>query len=158
VAAFVRGKTEAAYLRVIADTVREAQTFDLPVICHIYPRARASDYTTISYEPDDIAWAVHCALETGVDVIKTPYCGSMTAYAQIVADTPVPVVAAGGPQQESLEAALAMMAEVVASGAYGATIGRNVWGFGKTTAAVQAFKAVIHDACTPQEAMLAAGL
>jgi hypothetical protein len=50
-----------------------------------------------------------------------------------------------GPKADTLQAALTMMGEVVASGARGATIGRNVWGFENVTAAVQAFKAVIHE-------------
>jgi class I fructose-bisphosphate aldolase len=158
VACFVSGKNEASRLKVVANVVREAASFELPVICHIYPRTKASDYTQVSFTPEDIAWAVHCALELGVDVIKAPYCGEVSAYAQIVSDTPVPVVAAGGPQQETFEAALGMMAEVVASGARGATIGRNVWGFGNTAAAVRAFKAVIHDGSTPKDAMAVAGL
>ncbi len=158
VACFVKGKTEAANLKVVANVVREAAPYELPVICHIYPRSQASSFTQVSFAPEDVAWAVHCALELGTDVIKTPYCGDIASYAQIVSDSPVPVVAAGGPQQETFEAALAMMAEVVASGARGATIGRNVWGFGKTTAAVTAFKAVIHDQKTPQQAMAEAGL
>jgi fructose-bisphosphate aldolase, class I len=82
----------------------------------------------------------------------------VAAYAQIVSDCPVPVVAAGGPRAETLQAALGMIAEVVRSGAQGATIGRNVWGFDRITAAVEAFKAVIHDTASPQEAMRAAGL
>ncbi len=158
VACFVHGKTEAANLKVVSNVVREAVPFDLPVICHIYPRSQASGYTQVSFAPEDIAWAVHCALELGVDVIKTPYCGDVDSYAQIVSDTPVPVLAAGGPQQDTFEAALAMMADVIASGARGATIGRNAWGFGKTTAAVKAFKTVIHDGSTPKEAMASAGL
>ena len=139
VAAFVRGATEAEHLKVVADCVREAARFDMPVICHIYPRDAQNK---ISFAPEDIAWAVRCALEVGVDVVKTPYCGDVKAYAQIVADCPVPVVAAGGPKAETLPAALRMLAEVVQSGAKGATIGRNVWGFQQITAAVQAFKAV----------------
>ena len=39
-----------------------------------------------------------------------------------------------------------------------ATIGRNVWGFGQTTAATLAFKAVIHEEKTPEEALRLAGL
>ena len=38
VAAFIRGATEGAMLRAVADAVREAARFELPVICHIYPR------------------------------------------------------------------------------------------------------------------------
>ena len=150
VAAFVRGLTEAAHLRVVADCVRQASRFEMPVICHIYPRRPDNQ---VSFEPEDIAWAVHCAVEVGVDVVKTPYCGEIEAYRQIVADCPLPVVAAGGPRAETLLAALEMMAEVVLSGARGATVGRNVWGFPNIQAAITAFKAVIHEGVVPHEAI-----
>lgn len=101
----------------MADCVRDAARFELPVVCHIYPRDPATG--KIVFHPEDIAWAVRCAVEVGVDVVKTPYCGDVQAYAQIVADSPAPVVAAGGPQSDSLRAALQMMADVVASGARG---------------------------------------
>ena len=157
VTAFVRGPTEAAHLRTVAECVQQAARFEMPVICHIYPRD-LTGAPKISYAAEDIAWAARCALEAGADVVKVPYCGDARAYAEIVADCPVPIVAAGGPQAETLEAALAMMAEVVQSGARGATIGRNVWGFAQIAAAVQAFKAVIHEGRTPQEALRLAGL
>ena len=156
VAAFVRGPTEGVHLRTVADCVRQAARFEIPVVCHVYPRN--PDNTTISFEPDDIAWAVRCALEVGVDVIKTPYCGDVEAQRQIVSGCPLPLVAAGGPRAESLESALAMMGQIVRSGTRGATIGRNVWGFDEITAAVEAFKAVIHDGKTAAEALASAGL
>lgn len=157
VAAFVRGKTEANHLRALADIVRDAARFELPVICHIYPR-HFDGVPRISFEPEDIAWAVRCAFEVGSDVVKVPYCGDVKSYAQIVADCPVPLVAAGGPKADSLEAALQMMHEVIQSGARGATIGRNVWGFEHITKAVCAFKGVIHGNLSPQEALKSAGL
>ena len=157
IAAFVRGKTEAAHLAAVADLVREAARFELPVICHIYPR-RFDGEPSVSYEPADVAWAVRCAVEVGADVVKAPYCGDVRAYAQIVADCPAPLVAAGGPQTDTLAAALTMMAEVVQGGGRGATIGRNIWGFDQITAAVHAFKAVIHDGLAPAEALQRAGL
>ncbi len=51
-----------------------------------------------------------------------------------------------------------MIYEVVQSGARGATIGRNIWGFEEITKAVLAFKAVIHDGQTAEEALCSAGL
>ncbi|MGA2618843.1 MAG: hypothetical protein ABSF26_14620 [Thermoguttaceae bacterium] len=155
VAAFVRGAGEAAHLRRVADCVRQAVAFEMPVICHIYPRDKASN---ISFAPDDIAWAVRCAVEVGVDVVKTPFCGDVAAHAQIVADCPLPLVAAGGPKADSLPAALEMIRQVMQSGALGATIGRNIWGFDQIRAAVHAFKAVIHDGKEPREALRLAGL
>jgi class I fructose-bisphosphate aldolase len=97
-------------------------------------------------------------LECGADVIKTPYCGDVKAFSEIVSDCPVPVVAAGGPRTERIEAALQMIYEVVQSGAKGATIGRNIWGFPQITKAVRAFKTVIHEGLTPEEAMRKEGL
>jgi class I fructose-bisphosphate aldolase len=157
VAAFVRGDTEAKHLAAVAGFVRQAASFELPVICHIYPR-HMTGTPTISFVPEDIAWAVRCAVEVGVDVVKVPYCGDVAAWSEIVSECPIPLVAAGGPKAETLEAALAMMADVVKGGALGATIGRNIWGFDQIAAAVAAFKAVIHDGKTAREAMQTAGL
>ena len=157
VAIFVRGSTEAAHLRLLADCVRQAAHFEMPVICHTYPRD-FSGAPRVSYTPEDIAWAVRCAVEAGADVVKVPYCGEVSAYSQIVDECPLPIVAAGGPQAETLQDALQMISEVMHSGARGATIGRNVWGFADIRAAVQAFKAVIHDGALPREALNLSGL
>ncbi len=158
VVCFVRGATEFRHLQKVADCVRQAAKFEMPVVCHVYPRVVKDGKRQISYEPEDIAWAARCASELGVDVIKVPYCGNVEAYAQIVSDSPVRVVAAGGPKAENLRAALAMVADVVKSGAAGAVIGRNVWGFENVTASIKAFKAVIHDSMNPDDALRKAGL
>ena len=155
---FVRGPTEWRYMQAVADAVRAAEKFEMPVICHIYPRSYAGGKVEVSFTPEDIAWAARCAAELGVDVIKVPYCGNVSAYAQIVAASPVRIVAAGGPKAADLRASLAMMGDVVKSGAAGATIGRNVWGFDNVTANVKAFKAVIHEGMSADDALRKAGL
>jgi fructose-bisphosphate aldolase, class I len=74
---------------------------------------------------------VRCAYEAGADVVKVPYCGDVAAYREIVAQCPVPVVAAGGPRAESLPAALAMLADVVRAGVVSAGCGAalGVWAY-----------------------------
>ena len=143
VAIFVRGKSEAVHLRLLSEMVRMAYPYEMPVICHVYPR-NFDVAPRISFLPEDIAWGVRCAVEAGADIIKTPYCGEVAAFSQIVNECPVPLVAAGGPKTETITSALAMIAEVMRAGARGATIGRNVWGFGDIVGAVTAFKKVIH--------------
>ena len=155
---FVRGATEWEYMQKVADAVREAERYDMPVICHIYPRVFKDGKADVSFKPEDIAWAAHVAAELGVDVIKVPYCGDVQAYAQIVESAPVRLVAAGGPKATDLRGSLAMMADVVKSGAAGATIGRNIWGFANVTANIKAFKAVIHDGMSAEDALRKAGL
>jgi class I fructose-bisphosphate aldolase len=155
---FVRGATEAAHLRRVADLVRQAEIWDMPVILHTYPRKFGPEKVSISFASEDIAWAIRCGIELGVDVIKAPYCGVPTTYRQIVENCPVPIVAAGGPKAKTLMDGLTMAGEVVQSGARGMVIGRNIWGFPEITKAVRAFKAVIHDNVSPHKAMDLAGL
>ena len=134
-----------------------AARWDLPVVNHIYPRKYGKE-VSISYDPEDLAWAVRASEEYGADIIKVPYCGDVEAYRQIVESCSVPVVAAGGPQTRTFEEALAMLRDVTRSGARGATVGRNAWGFEKVTGSVRAIAHVIHEGVDPAEAMTAAGL
>ena len=153
VTAFICGPTEGDRLRTIAECVHQASRFDLPIITHIYPREFTGDEPTVSHKPELVAWAVRCGLECGADVIKTPYCGDVEAFREIVSDCPVPVVAAGGPKAETIGAALQMAYEVVQSGARGMTVGRNIWGTPEITKAVKAFLSVVHDGLTPEDAL-----
>src|ERR1700722_13271113 len=77
ICAYVRGSTEARHIRRVADAVRQAERWDMPVIVHTYARRFTSDGVEISFTPEDIAWAVRCAIEVGVDVVKVPYCGDV---------------------------------------------------------------------------------
>ena len=153
----VRGPNEGRFLGILADMVEEADRIGLPVIAHIYPRD-FSDVPTIVFDHDNILWAVRCGIECGADVIKVPFTGDVQSFKEIIATSPVPVVVAGGPRCESLQSALEMMAKVVASGARGATIGRNLWCTPDPTRALRAFRAVIHDGMSATEALESAGL
>jgi len=151
VASFICGPYEAARLRVLSEYVEQSIRFDLPVIVHIYPREFSGEVPQVSHKPELVAWAVRCGLECGADVIKTPYCGDVEAFRQIVSECPLPVIAAGGPKSETIEAALQMAHDVVQSGAKGMTVGRNVWGFTDITKAVNLFSYVIHDGLSIEE-------
>jgi fructose-bisphosphate aldolase, class I len=150
VVAFVHGATEAHYLRVVADCVREGEKWEMPVICHVYPR---DPQNNIVYDPENIAWAVRCILEVGADIIKVPYCGDPVAHGQIVADCPVTMVAAGGPKTATMRDALTVLREAVDAGVKGGTVGRDVWGGENVTGAVRAYKAVVHDNRSADDAL-----
>ncbi|MDR3688890.1 MAG: hypothetical protein P4L46_05885 [Fimbriimonas sp.] len=153
----VRGPNEGKFIKHLAEGVSAAAKYDLPVIAHIYPRVFDQNGVRIVHDADNIAWATRVGIECGADVIKVGYTGDVASFRQIVESCPVPVVAAGGPKAETLLDALNIMQQVVASGARGATIGRNIWGHANVRAALRAFKAVIHDTVPPVEAAAAAG-
>jgi class I fructose-bisphosphate aldolase len=143
VAIGVRGPHEGRYLKILCEQVEEADELDLPVIAHIYPRD-FSGVPRIVNDPENILWAVRCGLECGADVIKVPFTGDARSFREIVATSAVPVVAAGGPQTATLADAVAMLREVIASGARGATVGRNIWSHPDPVAALRAMQAVVH--------------
>jgi class I fructose-bisphosphate aldolase len=148
----VRGPTEGRYLRWLTDTVREASPYGLPVVAHIYPR----DYTDeprIVFHADQIAWAVRCGIECGVDVIKVGYPGDQAAFAQIVDRCPTPVVVAGGPKTSTLTDALQTVSDALGAGAVGAVVGRNIWGADDVPRASRAFAGVIHRGLQPNQAL-----
>jgi class I fructose-bisphosphate aldolase len=157
VAIGVRGPNEGKYLKILATMVEEADAIDLPVVAHIYPRDFKKGAVVV-HDPENIMWAVRCGLECGADVIKVPFTGDAASYRDIIATSPAPVVAAGGPRCEDLYSALKLMVEVVRSGARGATIGRNIWGMPDPTKALIAFRGVIHDELTAEKALQSAGL
>lgn len=153
----VRGAAEGSYLRWLADSVREAARYDLPVVAHIYPR-NYEEEPRVEFTPDQIAWAVRAGVELGVDVIKVGYPGDEAAFADIVASCPAPVVIAGGPRTETLEEALDQITAAMRCGAQGAVVGRNIWGQENVVETAFAFKAVIHDGLTASEALKVSGL
>jgi class I fructose-bisphosphate aldolase len=157
VAIGVRGPNEAKFLKIMAQMVEEADSIGLPVVAHIYPRD-FSRGATIVHDAENIHWAVRCGVECGADVVKVPFTGDVQSFREIIATSPVPVVAAGGPRSDTLQGALEMMAKVVDSGARGATVGRNIWGAADPTKALLAYKSVIHDGLTPTAALARAGL
>ena len=152
VAIGVRGPQEGRYLKLLTGAVEECYKWGLPVIAHIYPRDY-SDGPRIVFDPENIMWAVRAGIECGADVIKVPYTGDVTSFREIVATSPVPVVAAGGPQCKTLLESLKMMAAALRAGARGATIGRNIWGADDPVAAMRAFMMLIHGECGPEDAL-----
>jgi class I fructose-bisphosphate aldolase len=152
------GPNEGRFIKMLMEVVTQAAQYDLPVVAHIYPRDFTGPTPKIVFDPESILWAARIGIEAGADVIKVGYTGDVASFRKVVESSPVPVIAAGGPKAKNLRAALTAMSEVVKAGGRGATIGRNVWGVGKTTAALRAFKAVILDGKSANAALRAEGL
>ncbi|NLV44528.1 MAG: aldolase [Candidatus Hydrogenedentes bacterium] len=144
VAMFVYCNAEMKYLRHLADVVRRAAPFGLPVIPHIYPLASGDERHTVLHDPEHVFYAARVGLEMGADIIKVPYTGNVASFRDIVNTLAVPIVAAGGPRCASLEDAEKMACEIGQSGAAGATMGRNVWEFEDIPQAIQRLKAAIN--------------
>ena len=144
-AMFVHCDLEIRFMEQLSRVVREAEGYGLPVVPHIYPLSSGDEHHAITHDPEDIFYAVRVGLEMGADIIKVPYTGDIASFRDIVSVTPVPVVTAGGPKCETLDDAVAMVREVVQTGASGSTIGRNVWGFPDIPEAIRRLKETMYE-------------
>ena len=79
-------------------------------------------------------------------------------FKEIVAQSPVPVVLAGGPKSPKLIDALNELRDAMSTGARGAVLRRNLWGAPDVTQAALAFKAVIHDGLDGEAALAVASV
>jgi len=102
----------------------EADKKGLAVIGWIYPRGKGVEDDD---SPEITAYAARVGLELGADMVKIKYCGSKECFTQAVeAAGETKVVLSGGPKVSD-EEFLKIVENVMAAGAAGIAVGRNVW-------------------------------
>jgi 2-amino-4,5-dihydroxy-6-oxo-7-(phosphonooxy)heptanoate synthase len=119
----VGSATEPAQLRDMARVVADCGRWQIPLLAMLYPRGPKVSAT----DPDAIAHCATLAAELGADVVKVPYTGEVGSMRDVVADCPIPVLAAGGPRLADLAALERFVGDVAASGAAGVAAGRNIF-------------------------------
>jgi class I fructose-bisphosphate aldolase len=126
----------------VADVLSDAEPFGLPVmvepICLALPRGPAA----VALEAD----GCRMAAELGADIIKVAWPGEGETLARWAHELGVPLLMLGGPAGGSADELCAMVAEAVAAGAAGITIGRRVWQRPPDEAAalVERLAAIVH--------------
>ncbi|MFI6561169.1 2-amino-3,7-dideoxy-D-threo-hept-6-ulosonate synthase [Streptomyces sp. NPDC050534] len=113
--------------RQIADLGRISDACDrwnLPLMAMVYPRGpRITD----PHDPQLIAHAVTLAADLGVDLVKTSFPGSVSDLRALTEASPVPLLMAGGPAQAAEESVLDFVEDLLAGGALGVAMGRNIF-------------------------------
>jgi DhnA family fructose-bisphosphate aldolase class Ia len=98
--------------------------------------------------------ASRVAFEHGADLVKTYYSGNLAEFeAYVIKQCPAPVLIAGGPKMDTIEAALQIVAESVQAGGSGVVFGRNIWQSGNTAGMLAALRHIIHQNGSVSEAM-----
>ncbi|MCX8174687.1 MAG: fructose-bisphosphate aldolase [Candidatus Micrarchaeota archaeon] len=102
----------------------EAHDYGLPCIVWSYPRGM---HVPNEKDPAMVAYAARVALELGADIVKINYPGSVDAMKWVVASAGrCKVISAGGSKQQD-EEFLQKVRDIMAGGACGLAVGRNVW-------------------------------
>ena len=82
----------------------------------------------IDETPSIVAYGARIGLELGADIVKVKYTGSAESFRWVVESAfPTKVVMSGGPITKTDEEFLSRVRDVLAAGAAGIAVGRNVW-------------------------------
>lgn len=123
---YVGSQFESKMMQEFSTIEQEAEKHNLPVIAWMYPRGKSVAGRENSREI--LSYATRLGLELGADIIKIPYNGNKKDFEWVVkAAGKVKVVMSGGPKTETREDFLAIVRDVLAVGAAGVAIGRNIW-------------------------------
>lgn len=116
--------SEAQQVRDLATVSSECDLWNLPLLVMAYPRGPR---ITNPRDPALLAHAASLSADLGADIVKLPYAGSVAEMADVVRACPVPVIVAGGPPLSTAEEVLGYADEVLAAGAAGLAMGRNIF-------------------------------
>jgi len=130
-----------------AAIIREAHNKGIPAIGWMYPRGKSltdrelasrtikmaleeREHTNLAIDETYpiVAYGARIGLELGADIVKIKYTGSVESFKWVVQSaSPTKVVMSGGPKTKTDEEFLTMVKEIIAAGAVGIAVGRNVW-------------------------------
>ncbi|PIM65810.1 fructose-bisphosphate aldolase, partial [Streptomyces sp. JV178] len=101
--------TEGQQLADLGAVARSCDTWGIPLISMIYPRGPRIENPR---DPALLAHLVNVAADLGADMVKTSVTLPLDRMAEVVAHSPIPVLAAGGPPDGSdlIEYGAAVMA------------------------------------------------
>lgn len=116
--------TEASQLSDLGRVAAECARWGVPLLAMVYPRGPRITEPT---DPELVAHAANLAADLGADLVKTPYTGDVVTMAEVVRSCPIPILTAGGARVGDDQQLLATVEDVLASGAIGLAIGRNVF-------------------------------
>ena len=148
----VCGDTQPVQLAALGRIAREAASFGMPLIAHIYPRGnqigkdKFNDWEYISY-------AARLGAELGVDIVKTSYTGDPESFAKVAQACPAKLVVAGGEPGRDIQSYFQMTYDVLAAGAAGVTYGRFVFQYRDPAALIRAVSSIVHGKASVKEAM-----
>ncbi|MCI4322983.1 MAG: 3-hydroxy-5-phosphonooxypentane-2,4-dione thiolase [Thermoplasmata archaeon] len=142
---FVGAPKEHQTLTALGQLVTEGEDTGMPVMA-ITAVGKELDKRDQRY----LSLACRVSAELGAHLVKTYYCDG---FSRVVDGCPVPVVVAGGPKLDSIEAALRLAHDAVEAGAAGVDMGRNIWQSDRPVGMLKALAAIIHESATVPEAL-----
>jgi DhnA family fructose-bisphosphate aldolase class Ia len=85
--------------------------------------------------------------------VRIPYTGSSESFKEVVSVCPVPLLATGGEKKVREREVLEMVRGIMDVGAYGVSMGRNIFQYKKPGNMIKAIKQIVHKGSSVSAAM-----
>jgi len=139
---FVGSEGERTTLLNLAKLVDEGEKYGIPVLA---VTAVGKDMTR---DARYLALACRISAELGAHMVKTYYC---EGFEEVVRNTPVPIVIAGGKKVAEREA-VQLAHDAISAGASGVDMGRNIFQSDCPVGMIRAVRAVVQEGAAVDEA------
>ncbi len=146
---FEDDRQEAENLRSLADMVREAQDYGMPIIIEPLGLQKGSQAVR---DESVIKLAVRMATEIGADFLKVDYTGEKNSFKTIVGSTFTPILVRGGPKTKTIQESFQMVKDSLDCGAKGIVFGRNVWQAPDITKMTKTLAGLVHGELNVKQA------
>jgi len=141
-------------LRLWGQLAAECDKWGMPLFPEVHPPAGEGAMPFVGpYTVDEMRLCVRTAGEIGADFIKTWYNGDPQSYSQVVSNSLVPILIAGGPKADTGRQVLQMVRGAVDAGVRGVCIGRNIWTYHDPGAMTRAVARILREDASVEDAM-----
>jgi fructose-bisphosphate aldolase, class I len=145
----IGGADEEDMLGLLGDVAGDAARWGMPLFALMHPVQGKGAKQEIKH----LMRAARIGAELGADVVRVPYTGSAETFREVVSVCPVPLVALGGEKKAKERDVLDMVRGVMEAGAYGVSMGRNIFQYEKPGNMIKAVSDIVHKGATVATAM-----
>jgi len=138
---------DAQNIEIFSECVAQKRALGIPLIGEVYPTG-GDDYQPEDLQ-DEIFIGCRIIAELGADLVKTFYTGER--FSEIIAATPVPVLALGAKKLPKESDALKLAALSIEAGARGIVFGRNIIQSKEPERLLDALKEVVKEFQPPDQ-------
>ena len=145
----VGGPDEEVMLNLLGEVSRDATGWGMPLFALMHTKPTRDDKKQLK----NLMRAARIGAEIGADLVRVPYSGSAETFKEVVSVCPVPLLAIGGEKKVREREVLEMVQGAVEAGAYGVSVGRNVFQYKKPGNMIKAISQIVHKGFSVSRAM-----
>ena len=145
----VGAETEAQMIEQVGPVLDACEEWTMPSLLMMYPN---DSFIEQVGRVEAIRRAARAGAELGATLVKTAWPGSRADLVKVVESCPAPLVVAGG-SQKTIEATFQMAHDIIAAGAVGLAMGRNLWGADNPVKMIRAISAIVHESASVADAL-----